>query len=80
MRVRSYKCLIERFLWEAVYYHVGNSLFEPQKAYWETLPLQEKWEQVGRHVHELAVAKADEAVKEAMRLIEAPTKEHTDAR
>jgi hypothetical protein len=41
---------------------VGNQLFAPQEAYWQTLDEEQKWEQVGKFVHEQALKAAQEAV------------------
>jgi hypothetical protein len=58
---RSYTRLL-RDLWDVVYQHTGNSLFEPQRAHGETLSGEDRWEKVGRSIHEQAARRADEAV------------------
>lgn len=68
MRKGSYEKLLSR-LWDAVYYSVGNKLFEPQRAYWETLSDEQKWLQVGNDVDLQARKAAQEAVQ-MMRTVE----------
>src|SRR5438128_5817583 len=66
LRKGSYTRLLVE-LRSVIYSHVGSRLFEPQQAYWETLPDEQKWVLVGKEVHARAQMAAEVAVQ-AMRI------------
>lgn len=62
LRKGSYPKLLAR-LYETLYYAEGNRLYAPQREVHQALPDEEKWEKVGRAVHEAAHAYAQAAVE-----------------